>query len=199
MEQKTTGLDYAGGKISRLFSKMFFPTLLGLIFNALITIVDGIFVGQGVGPDGIAAVNIIAPLYMVVTGSGLMFGIGSSVIAGIAIAREDYRRASINTTQACVLSAVIISLLVVMIFIFKVPTARMLGCSDRLLPGALDYLTWLIPGIFFLIFECIGMMVIRLDGSPKFAMYCNIIPAVINIVLDYYLVFPCGIDRKSVV
>ena len=197
MEQKTTGLDYAGGKISRLFSKMFFPTLLGLIFNALITIVDGIFVGQGVGPDGIAAVNIIAPLYMVVTGSGLMFGIGSSVIAGIAIAREDYRRASINTTQACVLSAVIISLLVVMIFIFKVPTARMLGCSDRLLPGALDYLTWLIPGIFFLIFECIGMMVIRLDGSPKFAMYCNIIPAVINIVLDYYLVFPCGMGVKG--
>lgn len=70
----TTGLDYAGGKIGRLFSKMFFPTLLGLIFNALITIVDGIFVGQGVGPDGIAAVNIIAPLFMVVTGTGLMFG-----------------------------------------------------------------------------------------------------------------------------
>ena len=60
---------------------MFFPTLLGLIFNALITIVDCIFVGQGVGPDGIAAVNIIAPLYMVVTGTGLMSGIGTSVVA----------------------------------------------------------------------------------------------------------------------
>ena len=48
------GLDYGGGKIGILFSKMFFPTLLGLIFNALITIVDGIFVGQGVGPDGIS-------------------------------------------------------------------------------------------------------------------------------------------------
>lgn len=64
---------------------MFFPTLLGLIFNTLITIVDGIFVGQGVGPDGIAAVNIIVPLYMVVTGTGLMSGIGTSVVAGIAI------------------------------------------------------------------------------------------------------------------
>lgn len=71
----TTGLDYSGGKIGRLFSKMFPPpTLLGLIFNALITVVDGIFVGQGVAPDGIAAVNIIAPLFMVVTATGLMFG-----------------------------------------------------------------------------------------------------------------------------
>lgn len=198
MEQKvTTGLDYAGGKISRLFSKMFFPTLLGLIFNALLTIIDGIFVGQGVGPDGIAAVNIIAPLFMIVTGSGLMFGIGSSVIAGIAISRGDSFRASVNTTQACLCSASLILILSAALLLFREGTARLLGCSDELMSGALDYLTWLIPGMFFLNFECIGMMVIRLDGSPKFAMFCNIIPAVINIFLDYYLIFPCGMGVKG--
>lgn len=193
MEKIETGLDYAGGKISRLFSKMFFPTLLGLIFNALITIVDGIFVGQGVGPDGIAAVNIIAPLYMVVTGTGLMFGIGSSVISGIAIAQNDGRKASVNMTQACLFSGVLISLLILFLALFRTETAAALGSSDALMPGAVDYLTWLLPGMFFLLFECIGMMVIRLDGSPKFAMFCNIIPAVVNIALDYYFVFPCGL------
>ena len=99
-QEVKAGLDYGGGRIGRLFSKMFFPTLLGLIFNALITIVDGIFVGQGVGPDGIAAVNIIAPLYMVVTGTGLMFGIGTSVVAGIAIAQGEGRKSSVNMTKA---------------------------------------------------------------------------------------------------
>lgn len=183
-QKETTGLDYAGGKIGRLFSKMFFPTLLGLIFNALITIIDGIFVGQGVGPDGIAAVNIIAPLYMVVTGCGLMFGIGSSVVAGIAVARGDSRKASVNVTQGCVFSGVLVLALIAALSLFPDGTARLLGCSDALMPGAVDYLTWLIPGMFFLMFECIGMMVIRLDGSPKFAMFCNIIPAVINIGLD---------------
>lgn len=198
MNQKsTTGLDYANGKITRLFSKMFFPTLLGLIFNALLTIIDGIFVGQGVGPEGIAAVNIIAPLFMVATGTGLMFGIGSSVIAGTAISRNDNSRASINTTQAYVFCAVFISLLAIVLLFFRKEIALLLDSSDELLPGALDYLTWLIPGIFLLIFECIGMMVIRLDGSPKFAMYCNIIPAVINIFLDYYLIFPCGMGVKG--
>lgn len=198
MNQKsTTGLDYTNGKITRLFSKMFFPTLLGLIFNALLTIIDGIFVGQGIGPEGIAAVNIIAPLFMVATGTGLMFGIGSSVIAGIAISRNDNSRASINTTQAYVFCAVFISLLAIVLLFFRKEIALLLGSSDELLPGALDYLTWLIPGIFLLIFECIGMMVIRLDGSPKFAMYCNIIPAVINIFLDYYLIFPCGMGVKG--
>ncbi|MDE6551828.1 MAG: hypothetical protein K2K98_02535 [Muribaculaceae bacterium] len=64
-----------------------------MIFNALITIVDGIFVGNGVGPDGIAAVNIIVPLYMVATGIGLMLGIGASVLAGMALAENERRKA----------------------------------------------------------------------------------------------------------
>ena len=89
----TTGLDYATGRIPVLFRKIFFPTLLGMIFNALITIVDGIFVANGVGPDGIAAVNIIVPLYMVATGIGLMLGIGASVLAGMALAENERRKA----------------------------------------------------------------------------------------------------------
>ena len=191
------GLDYGHDGITRLFRKIFFPTLLGLIFNALITVIDGIFVGQGVGPDGIAAVNIIAPLFMVVTGTGLMFGIGSSVVAGVAMAQGNGRRASVAVTQAAVLSGVLVTVLTAVLLLFPAQVARMLGCSDLLMDKALDYLLWLVPGMVFLIFECVGMMVIRLDGSPKFAMMCNIVPAVVNIGLDYWLVFPMGMGVKG--
>jgi len=187
LETKSTGC----------FQNYFFPTLFGLIFNALITVVDGIFVGQGVGPDGIAAVNIIAPLFMVVTGIGLMLGIGCSVVSGIAMAQGDSDKACVNMTQASVLGAVMIGMLVTVLSVSGEGMARLLGCSDTLMPEALDYLAWLLPGMFFLVFECIGMMVIRLDGSPKFAMMCNIVPAVINFVLDYILVFPCGMGVKG--
>ncbi len=187
LETKSTGC----------FQNYFFPTLFGLIFNALITVVDGIFVGQGVGPDGIAAVNIIAPLFMVVTGIGLMLGIGCSVVSGIAMAQGDSDKACVNMTQASVLGAVLIGMLVTVLSVSGEGMTRLLGCSDTLMPEALDYLAWLLPGMFFLVFECIGMMVIRLDGSPKFAMMCNIVPAVINFVFDYILVFPCGMGVKG--
>ncbi len=48
---KTINLDYGHGSVARLFRAVFFPTLLGMIFNSLITIADGIFVGRGVGPE----------------------------------------------------------------------------------------------------------------------------------------------------
>lgn len=68
-------LDFANDNIGPMFRSLFFPTLVGMIFNSVLTVIDGIFVGRGAGPEGIAAVNIVAPVFMVITGIGLMFGI----------------------------------------------------------------------------------------------------------------------------
>ena len=104
-------LDFGNDNIPKLFRTLFFPTLIGMVFNAVLTIIDGIFVGQGVGPNGIAAVNIVAPLFLVVTGTGLMFGIGASVIASIRLANKDIKAANIITTQAF-LVGIILTLLI---------------------------------------------------------------------------------------
>ena len=174
-----TGLDYANGKIPVLFRKIFFPTLLGMIFNALITIVDGIFVGNGVGPDGIAAVNIIAPLYMVATGIGLMLGIGASVLAGMALADNARQKACAIVSQAFLTGTCIMALIVALTLLFPTSIAQLLGSSEHLMPLTLDYLCWLMPGILFLVWSSIGMMTIRLDGSPNYAMLINVIPAIL--------------------
>ena len=106
-------LDFGNDNIPKLFRTLFFPTLIGMVFNAVLTIIDGIFVGQGVGPNGIAAVNIVAPLFLVVTGTGLMFGIGASVIASIRLANKDIKAANIITTQAF-LVGIILTLLILL-------------------------------------------------------------------------------------
>lgn len=177
--------------------KVFLPTLAGMIFNALITIIDGVFVGRGVGPDGIAAVNIIAPLFMITTGIGLMFGIGGSVTAGIALASKDNIKANRIMTSSFVFSTAIIALLVLGAFVFTDGVASLLGSSERLMDKTTGYLLYLLPGIIPLMWQSIGMMVIRLDGSPKYAMLCNAIPAVLNVVLDWWFVFPLGMGVRG--
>lgn len=183
-------LDFGNGNIPKLFRVLFFPTLVGMVFNALLTIIDGVFVGQGVGANGIAAVNIVAPLFMVVTGIGLMFGIGASVIATIRLANKEIKAANIIGTQAFLVGISIILLISMPCLLFPVEVVTMLGSSHVLRDEAVSYLLWLLPGMAFLLIECVGLMLIRLDGSPKYAMMCNVISAVFNIVLDYVLVFP---------
>lgn len=191
------GLDYGSAPVARLFRKIFFPTLLGMIFTALITIVDGVFVGRSVGPDGIAAVNIIAPLYMVNTGIGLMLGIGASVVGGIALASSDSRRASLVVSQSFGVGTLVSVMIASASLLFPRHVALMLGSSEHLMGNAQDYLCWLMPGMVFLTWSSIGMMVIRLDGSPKYAMMINVVPAVLNIVGDYILIFPMGMGVKG--
>ena len=104
-------LDFANDNIGPMFRSLFFPTLVGMIFNSALTVIDGIFVGRGVGIEGIAAVNIVAPVFMVITGIGLMFVIGASVIASIRLSENKVKAARIIMTQAFIVGLLLVGLI----------------------------------------------------------------------------------------
>ncbi|MCM1356741.1 MAG: MATE family efflux transporter [Staphylococcus sp.] len=190
-------LDFGNGNINRLFRAMFFPTLIGMVFNSALNICDGMFVGHGVGSNALAAINIVAPLFLICTGIGLMFGIGASVIGGIRLAEGNVKAARIIMTQAYIAGAVIFGAVVICSLMFTRPMLYMLGCSPALEELATDYLLWLLPGLVFFYLQCAGMMLIRLDGSPRYAMSVQIVAAVLNIFLDWYMVFPLDMGIKG--
>ncbi len=176
---------------------MFFPTLIGMAFNSALNICDGMFVGHGVGSNALAAINIVAPLFLVCAGLGLMFGIGASVIGGIRLAEKNIKAARIIMTQAYIAGAVIFGIVILVSLFFTRPVLYMLGCSPALEELASDYLLWLLPGLVFFYLQCAGMMLIRLDGSPRYAMSVQIVAAVLNIFLDWYMVFPLQMGIKG--
>ncbi len=190
-------LDFGKGKISRLFGALFFPTFVGMVFNSILNMCDGMFVGHGVGSDALAAVNIVAPLFLICAGIGLMFGIGSSVIGSIRLAEGNEQAARTVMTQAHLAGAVIFGIVIMVSLIWTKPVLYALGCSVILEDYASDYLLWLLPGLVFFYVQCVGMMLIRLDGSPRYAMNVQIVAAVINIFLDWLLVFPLNMGIKG--
>ena len=190
-------LDFGNGKINSLFKAMFFPTLIGMIFNSVLNICDGMFVGHGVGSNALAAINIVAPLFLVCTGIGLMFGIGASVIGSIRLAEGNVKAAKIIMTQAYIAGAIIFGAVILISLLFTKPVLYSLGCSPVLEELASDYLLWLLPGLVFFYLQCVGMMLIRLDGSPKYAMSVQIVGAILNIFLDWLMVFPLGMGIKG--
>ena len=190
-------LDFGNGKIGVLFRALFFPTLIGMIFNSVLTLVDGMFVGHSAGANGIAAVNIVAPLFLLTTGVGLMLGIGASVVASIRLSENNVKAARIIITQAHIAGVVIVGTLVTMVLMWPKATVYILGCSPELESNAISYLVLLVPGMLFLVVECIGIMLIRIDGSPKYAMWSQLIPASLNIVLDYIMIFPMGMGIRG--
>lgn len=194
---KRDAIDFESGDIGRLFRKMLVPTLLGTLATSAMTVIDGMIVGQGVGELGVAAVNIVVPIYLIMSGIALMVGVGCSVIASIHLSQGKLKVARLNVTQALVVSALVAAFIGALIVAFPVQTARLLGASPTLLPHVIDYMVWLIPGFVFEMFSMIGLFVIRLDGAPRYAMWCSVIPAVLNAILDWVCVFPLDMGVKG--
>lgn len=192
-------IDWGKMNIPLLFRKVFVPTLLGMLLASTINIVDGAFVGQGAGSDALAAVNIVAPFFLMTTGIGLMFGSGVSIVASVHLSQGRRKAADINVTQAFTVALFIMLALAALIMCFPETAARVMGCSDRLMPYVKDYMRWVIPSLPFGMLMSIGLFVVRLDGTPVYAMLCNALPAIVNIVLDYLFVFPMrmGIEGAS--
>lgn len=190
-------IDFGKTNIARLFVKLFVPTLLGLLFWAVVTLADGIFVGKGVGSDALAAINIAAPLFQVSSGIALMFGSGASIVAAIHLSRGNTKAACINVTQAIVVATALMILVSALVYAFPREVAFMFGGSERLMPYIIDYLYYVMPALIFCIIAIIGVFVVRLDGSPNFAMIANAVGSVMNILLDWFFIFPCNMGIKG--
>lgn len=190
-------IDFENGRVSTLFRRILIPTLLGSLAISAVTAIDGIFIGHGVGADGVAAVNIVVPIYQIMSGLGLMVGAGCSVVSSIHVGRRKVQAARMNVTQALVGTSLLCALINLFIWLWPTETARLLGSSDSLLPQVRDYLICIVPCFVFQMWSFIGLFIIRLDGAPKVAMWCNIIPCVLNAVLDWLFIFPLGMGVKG--
>lgn len=185
-------IDYRSTAVGKLFRRFLFPTVMGMVFSAVFVITDGIFVGRGIGSDALAAVNLVAPLFTLGTGLGLMFGMGGSVVASVNLAQGKRRVAEINITQSLVVPALLTLLLSAAIILGWRPVLSLLGTPDELIVPAREYLMWFTLFLAPLAVFNILMFIVRLDGSPRFAMACNIGAALLNIVLDYLFIFEFG-------
>ncbi len=189
-DKERDSIDFGKSKIEPLFRSIFYPTLLSMVFASLFTVADGIFVGQGVGSNALAAINIVSPLFLITTGIALMFGVGMSVVASIHLSQNNNKAANIIVTQAFNVATLLMIIIAIAVYLFHISFLRLLGSSDALLPLCQAYLFPILPGCVCIVIQIIGTFAIRLDGSPKFAASLEIFPGLLNIFLDWLFVFP---------
>ena len=190
-------LDFKDGKVSSIFRKLLIPTMFGALSICAVTAIDGIFIGHGVGADGIAAINIFVPIFQIMAGFGLMVGMGCSVVSSIHLSQNNIKAAKLNVSQAIIITSAIVAIFATSLVLFPEFFGKLLGSSPTLLPQVMDYTVWLMPSFVFQMWSMIGLFIIRLDGSPKYAMWCNIIPASLNVLLDWVFIFPLGMGVKG--
>ena len=179
------------------FFKYAIPSALAMFISSLYTVIDGIFVGQGVGDSALAAVNIVLPFTVMLFGLASMFAIGGGALVSKNIGANNIKKA-VNIFRQVFKSLLIFSLIISIICVlFTNQIVTILGATEVLKPLAVDYLRFY---AIFCIPNLIGIVLnsfVRNDGRPKLAMVSTISGAITNIILDYIFIFQLGMGIKG--
>lgn len=182
------GVDPVAG----LMTRFAVPSIVAMLVSALYNIVDQLFIGQSVGTLGNAATNIAFPLTMSCVALALLFGIGGASCFNLNMGRGNSEKAIyyVGNAVVCLLGCGFI--LCVITQLFLTPMLKAFGAPADVLPYAQTYVRITSIGFPFLILTTGGGHLIRADGSPKMAMLCNLVGAIINTILDALFVMGFG-------
>lgn len=181
-------------KIGALLRKFAIPSIIAMLVSSLYNIVDQFFIGQSIGELGNAATNISFPLSISCIAIALLFGIGGASSFNISLGKgqtipEEAEKAPNFIGNAITMLVGCGILLCLLTEIFLNPLLVFFGSPKDVLPYAKTYTQIVAFGFPFVILATGGCHLIRADGRPQFAMFCNLIGAVINTILDALFVF----------
>jgi len=171
------------------------PAVGGLFVTYLYNVIDGIFVGQGVGQAALGAVNIGVPFITSVVAIAAMFPMGGATVVAIRKGRGDKNGANDAFMTSIVLTLFIsLALMLIGMFFSKqiVAISGAAKLSEEMRKMSADYLFYYSAfSITMLMSNCLSVF-IRNDGSPALSFAGMCVGAVSNIFLDWLFVFPLG-------
>jgi putative MATE family efflux protein len=166
--------------------------MIGLLVNTLYTMVDMLYVGQSVGPIGIAALGISIPAYVVLSAVALMIGVGGASHISRQLGGGNTIEAGKSATTSLLGMLLIASLITVMAAAWFPQISSILGATEATKPFISEYLGTLLWGAPVITMATVLHALLRAQGRAKQAMLANIIGNGINIILDPLLISSIG-------
>jgi putative MATE family efflux protein len=183
--------------ISKLLVKQAVPASIGILVMSLNIMVDSIFVGNWIGPNAIAAINIVLPVSFFIAAIGMAIGIGGSSVISRALGAKDKKTALQTFGNQIALTLLITVPLVFFGLSYADSLIGAFGGRGELFEFSKVYYTIVLYGVPVLAFCMMGNTVIRAEGKPKFAMYSMLIPSVFNLLLDYVFINLMGLGMHG--
>ena len=167
------------------------PASISGCFTFLISVTDGIVIGQGISTAALGGVNIAVPFIFIYFA---LFGIvcaGGGTVAAVRLGKDDPDGAQSAFMHSLLLSILIGIVTAVIGLAFPGQISRLLGADQTYIGYSSTYIYWLSVFVFFeAVSNCIQTF-LRIDGYQKSITAIHIFGTVVNIVLDIVMVFVC--------
>lgn len=181
----------------KVFSHYLIPSICSTLVTSIYILVDTLVIGQGVGAEGISALNIFLPFFAAYNGIGFIFGIGGGILISMEEGMGNKEESDKYFVSSLVTVVIIGLIFTILTNIFLEEISYFLGANENSIYLVLQYGRCIT--IFTPIFIATNFLspIIRNKKSPKLAMISVLVGAGLNIVLDYIFVFPMNMGMMG--
>ncbi|WP_296862664.1 MATE family efflux transporter [uncultured Methanobrevibacter sp.] len=184
---KSKNIEMITGDPKKAIVKLALPMMLSMLLIMLYNIADSIWVA-GLGPDALAAVGFITPLFMVLIGLGNGIGAGANSLIARNIGAKNRDQANNAGLHAIVLSIIVSLVFTVLIEVFMVPILQFMGAGNTI-QYAMDYSYIIFGFLFIFVFSGVASAIFRSEGDMRRATIAIAVTAVLNIILDPIFIY----------
>ena len=152
------------------------------------TNIDGLFIGNRAGDEGLAAINIAWPIVAFITSLGTGLGIGAAVVINSLRGENEYRLAEKTKTVSLWLLVIGGLLSTALCSAVYSPLLTLLGASGTVKTYAENYSFVISLGALFQVIGAGAVVLLRNEGRTYFALIYTAIGLAVHIGLDFLTV-----------
>ena len=194
MEQsKTNQFNVLAEKpVGSLLMQYAIPAIVAMAASSVYNIIDGIFIGQGVGAEAIMGLALTGPLMSLTAAFGTMVGVGAATLMSVKLGQKDYGTAQKILGNVVIMNLTLGIVLGLLLLVFINPILRFFGASDVTLPYARNFMSIILVGNVVTHMYLGLNALLRSTNRPQKAMCATIGTVVLNCILAPIFIFVLG-------
>lgn len=178
--------------VGKLLMQYAIPAIVAMTASSIYNIIDGIFIGQGVGKEAIMGLALTAPVMSLTAAFGAMVGVGAATLMSVRLGQKDYATAKKILGNVLIMNIVMGVTLGFVLQLCLTPILRFFGASDATLPFAHDFMTIILTGNVVTHLYLGLNALLRSTNRPMKAMYATFGTVGLNCIFAPIFIFVLG-------
>lgn len=185
---KNMNIDNIKDDVPGSILKYAVPSIVAMVLTSLISVVDGFYIGNFIGSDGLAASNIGLPILNIFLGVGIMVGVGGCSISSRLLGARDIKKSNDVFNQTVVTSILSLITVSIIMFLFFDVIIGFFNVSESVISYFKSYYKIMLFVYPIMMLNTNLGVFMRADGSPRTFMSFTVVFILLNAIFDYVFI-----------
>ena len=174
--------------ILKLLLSMAFPMIISMLIQSLYNVVDSIYVGK-YSNDALTAVGLAWPMQNLIIAMSTGIGVGINAVLSKSLGEKNKTKASLTASNGCYIMLAITFIFMIIGLTLMPSYMNSISSNAKVIEEGVEYLKIVVIGAFGLIFSITFEKLLQSTGKTLLVMFAQASGAIVNIVLDPFLIF----------